>query len=123
EGPRVGAAPAGRRGLVGGVIEAVVRELAGGEGVGAAVGPAIGPCCYEVSEDVREPFIARFGPSVGRGSHLDLPGAAVAALLDAGVDAGAITVVDRCTRCNPDALFSYRGADGVCGRQCGMVWR
>lgn len=123
DGSRVGAAHAGWRGLVAGVVEAAVRELAAGVAVGAAVGPAIGPCCYETGEEVRERFRERFGPAVVRGSRVDLPGAAVAALVDAGIDAGGISVVDRCTRCSPAELFSFRGADGVCGRQCGMVWR
>lgn len=124
DGSRVGVAHAGWRGLVDGVIEAAVDALGvHGEEVGVAVGPAIGACCYEVSEDILDRFRARFGPAVLRGTHVDLPGAAVAALLGAGVDPGAVSVVDRCTRCSPGALFSYRGAGGLTGRQCGMVWR
>ena len=35
----------------------------GGE-VAAMIGPGIGPCCYEVGDEVREPYRARFGDEV-----------------------------------------------------------
>ncbi len=58
--PAVAVVHAGWRGLLAGVVDSAVSALGGGT-LAAAVGPAIGPCCYEVGEDVAEPFRARFG--------------------------------------------------------------
>src|SRR5918992_3478649 len=84
-----GAAPAlavlhtGRGGLLVGIVESGVAALGDGRLV-AAIGPAIGPCCYEVGEEVAEPFRVRFGPDVVRGRNLDLWTSAERALREAG---------------------------------------
>jgi polyphenol oxidase len=83
--------------------------------VEAAVGPAIGPCCYEVGEEVAEPFRARFGDDVLRGRNLDLWAAAEHALRDAGV--ADVQRVDLCTSCHPELFFSHRRDAGLTGRQ------
>ena len=49
----VGAAHAGWRGALAGVLEAVVAAM-GGQDVQAAVGPCIGPASYEVGADLRD---------------------------------------------------------------------
>ena len=82
----------------------------------AAVGPGIGPCCYEVGEEVAEPYRARFGPDVVTAERrLDLWTAAERALREAGVQH--VKRVDLCTACNPELFFSHRRDDGVTGRQ------
>ena len=62
EGPLLGAAHAGWRGLVGGVLEATLARLeaAGGDlaGTVAWMGPAIGPAAFEVGDEVRAAFVA-----------------------------------------------------------------
>jgi YfiH family protein len=117
-GPAIAVLHAGWRGLLGGIAEAGVEAL-GGRSVAAAVGPAIGPCCYEVGEEVADPFRRRFGSDVVRNGRLDLWTAAERALREAGC-----TSVDRfdlCTACRPDLFFSYRrdglprGGQGVIG--------
>jgi YfiH family protein len=113
--PAVAVLHAGRRGLLAGVLEAGVAALGGP--VAAAIGPAIGPCCYEVGDDVAEPYRRRFGGGVLRGRNLDLPRAAESALRAAGCVG--VERIDLCTACNPDLFFSYRrdgnprGAQGV----------
>ena len=104
---------AGWRGLLEGVVAAGIAAL-GGRGR-AVVGPSIGPCCYEVGDDVREPFTARFGTSVVRGRTVDLWAATALALREAGVDA--VERFDACTSCTPDLFFSHRRDGGVTGRQ------
>jgi YfiH family protein len=117
--PAVAVAHVGWRGLLAGVVEAAVSTLGQGA-VGAAIGPAIGPCCYEVREDVAEPFRARFGSGIVRGGKLDLWQAAEQALGEAGV--ACVERLDLCTSCNPDLFFSHRrdgkprGVQGVLGR-------
>ncbi|HEX8004264.1 MAG TPA: peptidoglycan editing factor PgeF [Mycobacteriales bacterium] len=121
----VGAAHAGRRGLVAGVVErtlAAVRERGAGD-VRAVVGPAIGACCYAVGDDVAAEVTAalpvtRATTPDGRTS-LDLVAGVREVLAREGVDA---TVVGGCTAHLPDLFFSYR-RDGATGRHAGIVWR
>jgi YfiH family protein len=104
---------AGWRGLLEGVVAAGIAALGGR--VRAVIGPAIGPCCYEVGDDVRDPFTARFGAGVMRGRAVDLWAATDLALREAGVEA--VERFDACTSCTPDLFFSHRRDGGVTGRQ------
>lgn len=105
---------AGWRGLLAGIAAAGVRAL-GAEGVHAAIGPGIGPCCYEVGEEVAQPYRETFGADVVRDGRLDLWKSAERALRAAGCDE--VTRYDICTSCNPDLFFSHRRDDGRTGRQ------
>jgi YfiH family protein len=117
--PAVAVLHAGWRGLLAGVVEAGVAALGAGP-VAAAVGPAIGPCCYEVHDDVADPFRARFGDDIVRNGKLDLWRAAEIALTDAGV--AQVERTDLCTSCHPELFFSHRrdgkprGVQGVLAR-------
>jgi YfiH family protein len=112
--PAVGVLHAGWRGLLDGIAAAGVAALGGR--VAAVIGPAIGPCCYEVGQEVAEPYRARFGADLVDGRrHLDLWTAAERALREAGVDL--IERVDLCTSCNPELFFSHRRDRGLTGRQ------
>ena len=103
--PALAVLHAGWRGLLAGIVESGVAALAGGT-LAAAVGPAIGPCCYEVGDEVAEPFRVRFGPDVARGRNLDLWTSAERALRAAGVEE--VERVDLCTACHPELFFSHR---------------
>jgi purine-nucleoside/S-methyl-5'-thioadenosine phosphorylase / adenosine deaminase len=96
---------AGWRGLLEGIVPEAVAAL-GGMRVAAAIGPGIGPCCYEVQDDVAEPFRRVFGRPLVRGRKLDLWAAAERALRAAG--ASPVHRFDLCTACNPDLFFSER---------------
>ena len=104
----------GWRGLLEGIVEAGVEALGGGP-LRAAVGPGIGPCCFEVGEEVADPFRARFGPDVVVGRNLDLVEATERALRAAGCES--VERVDLCTSCEEELLFSHRRDRGVTGRQ------
>ncbi len=117
--PAVAVVHVGWRGLLDGILASAVGALGGGE-LAAAIGPGIGPCCYEVRDDVADPFRARFGSGIVKDGKLDLWRSAEAALHDAGV-----THVDRfdlCTACRPELFFSHRrdgkprGVQGVLAR-------
>jgi hypothetical protein len=114
--PAVAVLHAGRIGLLTGIVESGVAAL-GGARLAAAVGPAIGPCCYEVGDEVANPFRARFGADVVSGRRLDLWTSSERALREAGVTA--VERVDLCTACAPERFFSHRrdgkprGAQGV----------
>ena len=116
--PAVAVLHAGWRGLLDGIVRVGVETLGGR--IQAAIGPAIGPCCYEVGEDVAEPFAAAFGADVVTGRKLDLWTSAERALNAAGVDD--VLRTDLCTHCNPALFFSHRrtgkprGVQGVIAR-------
>jgi purine-nucleoside/S-methyl-5'-thioadenosine phosphorylase / adenosine deaminase len=109
-GHAVAVVHAGWRGLLGGVVENAIATLGGG--VAAMIGPGIGPCCYEVGDEVREPYRTRFGEEVISGTHLDLWRAAELALAGCAVQR-----LDLCTSCNPELFFSHRRDGGRTGRQ------
>ncbi|MFL5982595.1 MAG: polyphenol oxidase family protein [Gaiellaceae bacterium] len=104
---------AGRLGLLDGILEAGVAVL-DGRNLAAAIGPGIGPCCYEVGEEVAEPFHAAYGDVVSDG-RLDLWSAAERALRAAGVEQ--VERADLCTYCHPELFFSHRRDKGRTGRQ------
>jgi polyphenol oxidase len=113
---------AGWRGLATGMIAAGVRAMRdlGSDGeVSAAIGPGAAPCCYEVGEEVHEPFAAI--AQAHRGRHLDLKAIARHQLREAGVTP--IADIGICTICSdPGLLFSHRRDRGVTGRQAGVAW-
>jgi YfiH family protein len=112
--PALAVLHAGRIGLLEGIVEAGVSALGAGP-LRAHVGPCIGRCCYEVGEEVRAPYRARFDPGVLSNGNLDLRAAAVRLLRDAGV--GRIEHVDRCTACEARSFFSHRRDGPETGRQ------
>lgn len=114
-GGRIGMVHCGWRGLADGIVAKAVAHF--DEPPAAAVGPGIGRCCYEVGDEVRSRFEARFSD----GRMLDLRAIAEDRLRDAGVTP--VEHVDLCTSCRADLFFSHRRDGGVTGRQGGLVWR
>ena len=112
--PAVAVLHAGWRGLLDGIVAAGVEALGDGE-LAAAIGPGIGPCCYEVGEEVAQPYRDRFGDDILHGRNLDLWTAAERALRAAGV--AQVERFDRCTACEPASFFSHRRDHGRTGRQ------
>jgi YfiH family protein len=126
-GTRVGAAHAGWRGLVGGVLGATVNSL----GVPPAellawLGPAIEQAAFEVGEEVRERFVARdpgdavsFERNVRGRWQADLYELARRELRRLGVQAihgdGFATYADQ------ERFFSYRRAART-GRMATLIW-
>jgi polyphenol oxidase len=104
----------GWRGLLAGIVASGAEALGGGRLVGA-VGPGIGPCCYEVAEDVADPFRAAYGEEIVVDGRLDLWSAAELALRTAGCEE--VERTDLCTYCHPELFFSHRRDRGRTGRQ------
>jgi polyphenol oxidase len=117
-GKIVGAAHAGWRGAVAGVLEATVAAMtalgASASGITAAVGPCIAQASYEVGPDLRDAVLSRsaadsafFAPGqrVDRW-QFDLPGYCAARLTAAGVGHVIVTGFD--TLAQEDRFFSHR---------------
>lgn len=114
----VGAAHAGWRGAVGGILEATLARM---EELGAvrtrtiaAIGPCINQPNYEVGEDFEANLIAIdaantkfFAPTPGEARpRFDLPGYVAARLRSAGV--GNLAISAPCTYENESRFFSFR---------------
>jgi polyphenol oxidase len=140
DGAVVGAAHAGWRGAVAGVLEATVAAMtalgASARRITAAIGPCIAQTSYEVGADLRDAVLARsagdgafFAPGQREQRWLfDLPGYCAARLRAAGVDHVIVTGVD--TLIEEDRFFSHRrrtlarrdGADaGPIGHQISVI--
>ena len=130
----VGAAHAGWRGALGGVVESVVAEM---ERLGAERGriaAAVGPCIARRSYEVDDGLLRRFAEadpenerffSPGRDGHhqFDLEGYVVSRLAAAGV--GRVEALGEDTYSQPDRFFSFRRAthrgEPDYGRQISLI--
>jgi YfiH family protein len=119
--PRVAAAHAGWRGLVGGILSAVVPSVGPPERLAAAIGPGVGPCCYPVDAALRDRFASVFGAATVRSPAVDLAAAARVALVRAGLPPSAVRAVEGCTACEPGRFFSHRRDGAATGRQAGLI--
>lgn len=120
----VGAAHAGWRGALGGVLAAVVEAMealgATRTSIRAAVGPAIAQASYEVGPEFAAPFLDQdpgnsryFRPSERAGHQMfDLPGYVRRRLEASGL--GGVTVLENDTCAESSDFFSYRRAT-LCG--------
>ena len=113
----VGAAHAGWKGALDGVIEATVEAMlalgASRGAIRAAVGPTISQASYEVGQEFFERFTdedvgyARFFANGAAGRYLfDLPGFVLDRLRSTGV--GETAWIGACTYREPERFFSYR---------------
>ena len=117
-GAIVGAAHAGWRGAVAGVLEATVAAMvalgASASGIVAAIGPCIAQVSYEVGADLRDGVLKRSVADVawfaaGRRPdrwQFDLPGYCAGRLRGAGVGHVIVTGID--TMAAEDRFFSHR---------------
>ena len=81
------------------------------------IGPYIHACHFEIGGEAVEKFRGLFGEDVFTdASHVDMSRALRKTFERVGVDPERVCDVDKCTVDNQDLFFSYRGAQGVCGR-------
>ena len=114
----IGAAHAGWRGALNGVVEAAVEAMLGlgarAKDIRAVIGPAIGAASYEVGPEFPAPFLARkpededlFAPAEREGHFLfDITGYVARCLRRLGLAAVGATGGDTCAEAG--RFFSYR---------------
>jgi YfiH family protein len=126
DGAVLGAAHAGWRGLVAGVVERTVECMGHPPArLVAWLGPCIGPQQFEVGEDVREAFLAAGdAPGAFRQSPAgrwlcDLPAIARGRLQRLGVER--VAGGEWCTVADPVRFFSHR-RDRLTGRMAALLW-
>ncbi|MEZ5725916.1 MAG: peptidoglycan editing factor PgeF [Paracoccaceae bacterium] len=110
----IGAAHAGWRGALGGVLEATVQAMRdlGAQNIRAVIGPTISQRAYEVGWDFMDEFTAEdpdyqrfFSNGPNEKPMFDLPSFGLMRLRAAGVDAA---WTRHCTYSDPERFFSYR---------------
>jgi YfiH family protein len=114
DGTIIGAAHAGWRGALSGILEATAAAMRalGGQSITAAIGPCIQQASYEVTASLRDPILAEnpaaarfFAP--GREHHwqFDLPGYCQSRLAAAGIQA---TILPHDTCADEQKFYSHR---------------
>lgn len=110
----VGAAHAGWRGALEGVLDATVAAFAAlghpASALDAYLGPCIHPCCYEFGEADLARMVGEFGPTVAATTAwgtpaLDVPALVAVALGRHGIH---VTSLSRCTGCHAERYWSHR---------------
>ncbi|MBI0328286.1 peptidoglycan editing factor PgeF [Burkholderia plantarii] len=138
DGRAVGAAHAGWRGLVAGIIEDTAQQVATLAGIEASrlrvyLGPAIGPAAFEVGADVEAAFAEAATPAEREASarafvaidgapgkyHADLY--VLARLRAARLGITEVAGGGACTFTDRERYYSYR-RDRVTGRMAAMIW-
>jgi YfiH family protein len=127
----VGAAHAGWRGALAGVLEATAEAMRalGAQTIRAVIGPCIRQPSYEVSADLRDPVLSRdpgdarfFTAGRPERWHFDLPGYCAARLQAAGI-APEILPQDTCAE--EQNFFSHRRrtlrGEGAIGHQISVI--
>jgi YfiH family protein len=113
----IGAAHAGWKGALNGVLETTIDAMerlgAHRDRIMAVIGPSISQKAYEVGPEFRAPFVEDdpgnaefFDEGSGDRFHFDLTGFGVKRLQNAGIAAAAWT--GHCTYSDPERFYSYR---------------
>lgn len=127
DGDAVAAVHAGWRGLLAGVVEACVLQLAPSDEVIAYIGPAIGAAAFEVGPELRDAFLAH-DPSTsiafksGLGDRFFANLALLARMRLQNMGVSSISESGRCTYTEHDSFYSHRRAGPRTGRFASVVW-
>lgn len=137
DGAVAGAAHAGWRGLLDGVLEKTVKAMSKQGGIApssllAWMGPAIGPCHFEVGAEVRQAFMAAggvpaqpletaFAAVPGRPGKYLMDIYRIARLRLAATGVSLVYGGGQCTVCDHKHFYSYR-RDGVTGRMASLIY-
>jgi len=107
-----GAVHIGWRGLLGGIIENLYKDLKNldisFDRLYNSLGPAIGSCCYEVGAEVAVLFDDLFVTSKNGRYYLDIRGAVRDRLAEFGIDDKQLLDIAECTSCRAEKYYSFR---------------
>ena len=109
--------------IAGAAVEIMCREFgAKPQNIKAAIGPSIGPCCFETGEEVAVLFDEDLRIKLPDGKFkVDLWQANKRLLQNAGLIEENIDVLELCTICHSDVLYSYRKDAQSTGRMGAFI--
>ena len=84
------------------------------------LGPSIQKCCYEVSNEMAQKVVSKFGKQFVNNRNIDLQAINKHQLLQVGILEKNIEIIKTCTKCSNQPYFSYR-KDNSCGRFAGLI--
>lgn len=126
-----GACHSGWRGTLGKIAAKTALSMcaigAEAEHIVAAIGPSARSCCYNVGEELYESFLAQdvsnraFFQNRDGKLYLDLQGAVVSALEEAGLKEENIADGGECSICNENRYFSHRRSGVLRGTMAGFI--
>ena len=123
----IAAVHSGWRGTVGEIAGNAINIMteqfnAKAEDIIAAIGPSIGQCCFETGSEVANEFDDDLSIECDNGKFMvDLWKANERILLKYGLKQKNIDVLEMCTMCNSDMLYSYRVNKGETGRMGAFI--
>lgn len=85
------------------------------------IGPCIRECCYEVSEELAETLVGKFGAEVVSERSLSLPGAIRTDLASVGTEQ--VHDLGICTGCRSDLFYSHGKQGPLTDRSLAIVAR
>lgn len=109
--------------ILGKCVRKMVKEFGCNSGnIFVGISQSLGPCCAEFSDPVKElpEWMHKYiGGEDGR--HVDLWKCSFDQLVNAGVRAENIEIMRRCTVCENDIFFSYRGGKKKTGHMGAVI--
>jgi YfiH family protein len=122
----IAAVHAGWRGTASGILTRALERMSVEFSVSpprilAYLGPAASACCYVVGDDVASRFDPRFVSRTDGGPVVDLKGANVEELLDAGVPSHQIEISPSCTISESAQFHSFRRDRDRSGRMMAVI--
>jgi len=121
----IAVAHAGRNGTFLNITQRTVQKMitefsCKEENIHIVLGPSIQKCCYEVSLEMENTVINKFGLEFTHNRYIDLQEINKKQLTDTGIRASNIVVSKICTKCSGENYYSYR-LDNKCGRFAGVI--
>ncbi len=111
------------RRIAGKAVDIMCRDFGAiPQNIRAAIGPSIGKCCFETGEDVAVQFDNDLTAAEKNGKFkVDLWEANRRILTNKGIEASNIDVLELCTICHSDILYSYRTHGENTGRMGAFI--
>lgn len=119
-----GAVHCGWRGNVQNILGKCVAEMGiifgcVAKDIVVGIGPSLGPCCAEFTDPGEE--LPEFMQKYVNARHVDLWKCSFDQLKEAGVKPENIEIARRCTVCENEEFFSYRGGNKQTGHMGGVI--
>ncbi len=106
--------------IIGKAVKKMINEFnCDAENLLVGISPSLGPCCAEFTDPYKE--LPEFMHKYIKDNRVDLWQCSFDQLIESGVSERNIEIAKRCTVCENDKFFSYRGDEIKTGRMGGAI--